>query len=265
MSKTLKSKLMDTKLVSIKEILTKGWDIFSKNYQQFITPILIMLAPTVLYYLAMLYTGAGSILLNLVLLAAMIFVNIWISVILVLMADKLFKGQPIEINKIFEVSFAKIPSYLLVAILTGLAIFGGFILLIIPGIIFTIWFGFSSYINLLEDKDNKGVAALKSSKALVEGRWLNVFVRLVVPSLVVYIALIIVMIIVGIIMALLSGAISQYESMIITNIISSVCSLILTPLMVIFGIILYNSLKATKGASAVQPTQPTPPTPPAQQ
>lgn len=259
---------MDTKLVSIKEIITKGWDLFSKNYQQFITPILIMIAPSLLYYIAMFYSGPGFILLYLVLLAAMIFVNIWVSVVLVLMADKLVKGQPIEMNKIFEVSFAKIPSYLLVAILTGLAVFGGFILFIIPGIIFAVWFGFSSYINLLEDKDNKGVAALKSSKALVEGRWLEVFVRLVVPVLAVYIAIIIVMGILGIIIAILAGAMSQYNQMLITNIVSSVFSLAFTPLMVLFGIILYNSLKATKGAPAVrptQPTEPTSPTPPAQQ
>jgi hypothetical protein len=161
---------MDSKLISIGEIITKGWDLFSKNYQQFITPIVIMIAPSVLYYLAMFYTGPGYILLYLVLLAAMIFINIWISIVLVLMADKLYKGQPIEINKIFELSFTKIPSYLLVAFLTGLAVFGGCIMLIIPGIIFAIWFAFSAYINLLEDKENKGIAALKSSKALVEGR-----------------------------------------------------------------------------------------------
>lgn len=251
---------MDTKLVSIGEIITKGWELFSKNYQQFITPIVIMIAPSVLYYLAMFYTGPGFVLLYLILWAVMIFINIWISVVLILMADKLYKGESIEINKIFELSFAKIPSYLLVALLTGLAVFGGFIMLIIPGIIFAIWFAFACYINLLEDKDNKGAAALKASKELVSERWWDVLVRLIIPALAVYIAVIIIMALIGIVMAALAGAISEYDKMIITNIISSVCSLILAPLMVLFGIILFNSLKATKQATIAQPTQPTPPT-----
>jgi hypothetical protein len=248
---------MDTKLVSIGEILTKGWDLFSKNYQQFITPVLIMIAPSILYSLAMFYTGPGYVLLYIVLFVLMILVSIWISIVLVLMIDKLSKGESVEINKLYETSFAKIPSYLLVAILTALAIFGGFILLIIPGIIFSIWFEFSAYINLLENKNNKGIAALKSSKELVSGRWWGVLIRLIVPALAVYLIIIVVMVVLAIIVPILAGSLNEYAQMMITNIISSIISLAITPLMLIFGIILYNSLKATKQTPVIQPTQPT--------
>jgi uncharacterized membrane protein len=74
-----------------------------------------------------------------------------------------------------------------------------------------------------------------------------------------YLAIIIIMALIDIVMAALAGAISEYDKMIITNIISSVCSLILAPLMVLFGIILFNSLKATKQIVPAEPTQPATP------
>ncbi|GAI05360.1 unnamed protein product [marine sediment metagenome] len=57
----------------------------------------------------------------------------------------------------------------MVSLLTGLIVGLGFLLLIIPGIIFTIWFVFSTYTVICEDK--KGFKALSRSKELVKGYW----------------------------------------------------------------------------------------------
>lgn len=66
--------------------------------------------------------------------------------------------------------------YLWVTILAVLCIIGGLILLIIPGIIFSVWFSFSYYVALLEDK--RGADALRASKAYVKGIFWKVFGRL---------------------------------------------------------------------------------------
>lgn len=55
------------------------------------------------------------------------------------------------------------------AILAGLAMLGGFLLFIIPGIIVTVWFMFASYAVIFEDK--RFVDALNYSRSLVQGRW----------------------------------------------------------------------------------------------
>lgn len=67
-----------------------------------------------------------------------------------------------------------------IGILSGIVIVLGFFLLIIPGIIFMVWFAFGQY--LFVDKGTRGVDALKVSRALVKGRWWEVFGRQVLIS-----------------------------------------------------------------------------------
>ncbi|MBI5847373.1 MAG: hypothetical protein HZB31_05385 [Nitrospirae bacterium] len=55
---------------------------------------------------------------------------------------------------------------------------GGYLLFIIPGIIFTIWFSFSQYI--LATENVCGMNALLKSKAYVKDRWFDVFIRFLV-------------------------------------------------------------------------------------
>lgn len=56
-----------------------------------------------------------------------------------------------------------------VGILNGVAIIGGFVLLIIPGILLMIWLVFSNFTLVLEDK--RGIKALLASKEYVKGFW----------------------------------------------------------------------------------------------
>lgn len=62
--------------------------------------------------------------------------------------------------------------------LTGFITGGGFLLLIIPGIIFSVWFGFAKFILVTEG--GKGMDAMLKSKEYVRGRWGEVFGRLFV-------------------------------------------------------------------------------------
>lgn len=71
-----------------------------------------------------------------------------------------------------------------VTLLTTLVIIGGFILLIIPGILFAVWLSQSQYVYVFEGIGGK--AALSRSKQYVSGRWWPVFGRLILPSLAVY-------------------------------------------------------------------------------
>ncbi|HSX48084.1 MAG TPA: hypothetical protein VLF41_01075 [Candidatus Nanoarchaeia archaeon] len=71
----------------------------------------------------------------------------------------------------FKEAFKECPKYswrvLGGALLTGLAVIGGFILIIVPGFIFAAWFSLTSYIIVNE---NLGVVeAMKRSKALIKG------------------------------------------------------------------------------------------------
>lgn len=63
-----------------------------------------------------------------------------------------------------------------IGFLTGFIISGGFILLIIPGIIFMVWFFFAQFI--LVKEDGHGMGALLKSREYVRGEWFNVALRL---------------------------------------------------------------------------------------
>jgi succinate dehydrogenase hydrophobic anchor subunit len=63
-----------------------------------------------------------------------------------------------------------------VYLLTMLAVWGGFVLFIIPGFILLISLYFSQYVFVVEEK--RGMAALLRSRALVKGRKLSVFIKI---------------------------------------------------------------------------------------
>lgn len=60
--------------------------------------------------------------------------------------------------------------------LAGFIVFGGFMLLVIPGVIFMVWFFFAQFV--LVQEDVHGMGALLKSKDYVKGEWFNVFLRL---------------------------------------------------------------------------------------
>lgn len=95
-------------------------------------------------------------------LASICFLNIGFS-----------KKQDISFKEIFNKSRPYLMIYLGLAIVQGLALFGLYLLLIIPGIIFSVYWMFSPYI-LINEK--KGIInSMRESKKLVDGKWWTIF------------------------------------------------------------------------------------------
>jgi hypothetical protein len=90
-------------------------------------------------------------------------------------------GGAVSIYSIYKEASGKLFPYFWVMILCGLIIVGGMILLIVPGIIFSVWFAFSSFTFIVGNE--KGAAALKKSKQYVRGIWLEVFLRFIAAAL----------------------------------------------------------------------------------
>ena len=234
---------MQQKLISVTDIIKNGWELYTENFQKFLTPILILLGPYLIFYFAQFFTGSSAGILFLALTALLIFINIWIEIAIIIIINQVYHHLPIDINLILENSFKKIPSLFLVAILVTLITLGGLILFIIPGIIMAIWYAFAQYVNVLEQKDNKGLMALKSSKELVKGRWWPVFWRVVLPGLFVFFFIIIVIIALTF---LVSNGQYNPESMehnLLINAITTLIFIFLIPLFGSFNVILYNNLK----------------------
>ncbi|MBU1180167.1 hypothetical protein KJ885_04445 [Patescibacteria group bacterium] len=102
-----------------------------------------------------------------------------ITILLILYTDQFLQNKKAEFHckDVLEVF---LPA-LLLSILVGLITAGGFLLLIIPGVLFTVWYAFTVYIAILEKK--KGLILLSESRELSRGKFWPVFGRLILPNL----------------------------------------------------------------------------------
>lgn len=181
-------------LISITDIILQSIALYKQNIQRFVTYALFIFVPgafiticsAVLPILVpstftigvlgasyLLYIGI-SIILSLI--------SFWFSIAFIRVIAKTYAGTAVQ-SIATELHEAKVTFWpaLVVSILTVLVVFGGMLLLIIPGIIFGLWFAFSIYAATIDHEPP--VQAMKTSKQLVDGRWWAVFWRLVIPSL----------------------------------------------------------------------------------
>ncbi len=89
-------------------------------------------------------------------------------------AARTYLGRDISLGECFGHAIRRFPALLWTTILTGLAIMGGFILLIIPGILFAFWFMLAQHVTILESLN--GAPAMTRSKALMKGNMGTAFV-----------------------------------------------------------------------------------------
>lgn len=88
--------------------------------------------------------------------------------------------EGIGVVEAYRRGWHKIFSYLWLSFLAGFIIIGGFLLFVIPGIIFAVWFGVAAFVLIAEDL--KGMNALLNSREYVRGKWGDVFWRLIFIS-----------------------------------------------------------------------------------
>jgi hypothetical protein len=148
-------------------------------------------------------------------------------------------GDPVDIDASYRWGFARFGSVLLVSVLVGLAVLGGLILFIIPGIIFGVMFAVSIPALVVENK--RGTDAMSRSWNLVKGHFWHAL-------LVIFVAAIIAGIVGGIIRAI-GFAIS--DNWFVDWIFQAISQIIVAPFSALVGVLLYLDLRArTEALSA---------------
>lgn len=219
-------------------LITDSFDFYKSHFW---FTLGIVLFPVLIVLPVVLIAGLVGFLLikSVPVIAILVGIVAFVVIMAILLAQKiaLFKyfANPTQTNSIVELYTSTKPlilPYLFVAIITGLIIMAGFILLIIPGLIFAFWYSYSSVICVLEDK--KGMDALRASKALVSGHAWDIVLR-ALAFMVVYI----------VILAILSAA----------PIIGDIISVLVSPLVVLYFYNMYVDLKKIQnGVSAPEVT-----------
>jgi tetratricopeptide (TPR) repeat protein len=136
--------------------------------------------------------------------------------------------QQSSIKEAFIKAKPKVPAHIWLGVLTGLIVMGGYLLLLIPGIIFAVWFFFAPFVFIEEDV--RGMDALLKSKAYVRGKWIPVCVRLIAVWL-------------------LSALVS------LIPFVGPLLALFLVPFSFVYTFLVYQDLKASKGPMTFRPSK----------
>lgn len=232
-------------------ILKESWEIYKARFK---TLIIINLIPLAIIAIFGLIGGFGALsgrLLNFnfggyglivtiiyVLIAAisLIYISLWGAVAQIYAIKD--HAEQIEWMEAFKRSQKKITAFFGTNLLVGLITFAGIILLIVPGIIFGLWFSQASF--LVIEEDLAGTMALKRSKALVKGRLGTMFGKFF------YIGLITILLYILISIIALFGISSLGSNSPIPSIFSNLFSLFWTPLTLVYSFQLFKHLKRTR-------------------
>lgn len=182
----MKEEIKIQRLIGIRDLFRNSWNIYKKDFKKFLVIAVIFFGIT---GLIMTFIGPETpegleakvqpvptkaeflfivpwYLFFPIILAAT-FISILGSASLISAVKEVPKDW--QIKEVIKEGWSKYWSFFLVSLLTGLVVGVGFLLFIVPGVIFAVWFGFSIYTVICEDK--RGLKALSRSKQLVKGRW----------------------------------------------------------------------------------------------
>ena len=103
---------------------------------------------------------------------------LWITIIIFRLASDAVTGKKISVTDLQKGVSELIWPLVFVGLLQGLIMLGGILLLIIPAIIFAVWFCFAQISVILDKK--RGVEAFSYSRSLVRGRFWAIFWRAII-------------------------------------------------------------------------------------
>lgn len=229
-------------------LFSDAWMLFARHAVLFVS---IYLIPTVLFviytFFILLFSSPDldpvlrqvALPFNLVLTFMLIIVSI-LAVIALIRAVS--SPESTTLASAYKFGLENLLSYIWLALLTGAAVMVGFLFLIIPGILFLVWFVFVYYILVLEGV--KGVDAMKASKAYVKGYWWPIFGRIFLFMLLV--------VIVSKGFGVLAHSVFG-EGQLFIDVIESAIGVVLVPFYITYMYLLYTDIKKVKAGDVSEP------------
>lgn len=238
-------------LIAAPDIIKKSWYLYARNWKKllpymfwlFIPNFILGLSGIISLYLDKYINVSSFVLLNNLVVTAIfvatILFTLWVSIAITKCLRDIITNQsatPFKEN--FNTTGNLLWPVIYTSVLVMLIVAGGTLLLIIPGIIFSVWYAFIFYSIILDNK--KGIAAMKHSKFLVVGRWWGILWRLFLPSVFFGIIMIIINYIIGFSLTFVLSAIAYTVT---AGFLTSIVNVLIAPLTALTGIILYISAK----------------------
>ena len=166
------------------ELLTKSYKLYSVNFWDYLILGILMVVPSALVQLSPAkYLDQSLPIASFELMLLIVYFTLpSISVIAITaLTHYAVLGQKENAVNLLESSFRKLFAWWWISILTGFWIFGGFLLLIIPGIILSIRLSLGIYVLVAENQ--RGLSAALRSRNLVKGYTVETLIRLLIPTI----------------------------------------------------------------------------------
>lgn len=176
-------------MINVKEIIAQSWKIYEDNFKLLIKiaicGFIVMTISMAAYYLTEIFLGGIPARLRILLMVLInipqFLIIIWMSLALIIAINKISGHEKIEFNDVVKISVKYYIPVFCASVIIGIINTIGFLFFIIPGLIFGVWFAFSAYEIMFNNK--KIIDSLKSSRELSRGRWFEVAWRYFAPSL----------------------------------------------------------------------------------
>jgi len=214
-------------------LLKDAWQVYKNRFRVLMGLLLIPTLPAVLlgiflgFYTNLPISLQFSIPFIILLTVLIMILGLWCGLALLYAIRD--RSEAIGIKESLRRAWGKqLLSFWWIGILEFFTILGGFILLVVPAIIFAVWFSLSSFVFVREGQ--KGFNALLRSKEYIRGKWGSVFRRLLIILL---FWLVLYLIVFGI----------NFVSKNIGNLGSLIANILLWPLTLIYLFSLYDSLR----------------------
>ena len=247
------------------QLIGQSWQQFKAKWKDFIKPYLFLLIPLVILIAVLAAyavfrfvfdqsglgaSGAMSIvnvvlgLLGILALVAVIVLSLLLPLVYFFLIKHLEEKEEHTVKQLFKKASKNFWPYLFILILSALVILGGIILLIIPGIMFAVWYSMAVLVFVFEGV--RGWAALKRSRQLVKHYAWTIFARLLVFQVFILVLSLPNYILQATIAYLPSQIVLLWTLIIIVGIYSLVINFIIFPLSCIYSYHIYNNLRRIK-------------------
>ncbi len=198
-------------------------------------PLIILISPTIVLPIVQVLVPDLKVVVSLV--NAFILTPIFSSAG-IYFVYRYIQSETVDIQGAFTQALGNISNLTVGFLLTVLSVVAGFLGLIIPGIYLAIQLSFVLYAITIEG--DSGIDGMKSSWALVKGRWWPVLGSVVLPQLFIFIP----MVAVGVIAGLTLGKTGTP----VASILGAVIGLLVTPILSLYFVKVYLRLKAIVAA-----------------
>jgi hypothetical protein len=252
-----------TRELSIGEILTQTFKLYSQNFVQYLIPFLaagiltglvtIAVRSTIIIPATLIHPTSQQLLVWFPTYIAATLTSLFLSGIVSWLAnsittgitikttsDMLEKGQA-NLQASFNYTLARLLSLLVASIITGILIVLGFIAFIVPGVILALMFSLVYPAIMLEG--SRVLGSISRSSELVSNRWLKTFGLLLLLGIIVAI--------INAVFGLIAGPFG-----IVSPLISGVLSGFITPIVAIALTLYYYSMRARTLPPPPPPIQP---------